>query len=173
MIRYLLQFCLTSPENLSPDEREEWGKKWDARLKPLTIWMTSLGDCQVDLTARGMELLELLREAKNNGGGIVVPLDLYEELLDDEEAPLEWFIISPQYMGEFKNNISKAFDGPIRDYRDVLSVKADKMKPGVNISGWFTGVEVSDRFKYVVENHKLTRIEFLWARDIGKYRETQ
>jgi hypothetical protein len=173
MIRFVLQFCLTSPKNLTPKEREKWDKKWDAKLKPLTIWMTSLGDCQVDLTLHGHELLKFLREAQKEGAGIVVPLDLYEEVMDDEKTPVEWFIISPEYMGDFNRDFSKAFQGPIRDYREILSVKADKMKPGVNISGWYTGVEVSERFKAVVEKHRLTGVEFLWAKDIGKYQATQ
>jgi hypothetical protein len=46
MVRYVLQFCLCPPENLPPSEGAEWGKKWDAKLKPLTLWMTGLGDCQ-------------------------------------------------------------------------------------------------------------------------------
>jgi hypothetical protein len=124
--------------------------------------MTSLGDCQVDLTARGHELLKFLQEAQKAGGGIIVPLELYEEVVDDEQSPVEWFIISPEYTGDFNND------------QGLVSVKADKVKPGVNIAGWIsTGVYVSERFKTCVKKNRLTGIEFLWVRDTGKYQATQ
>jgi hypothetical protein len=160
MFRYLLQFCLTPPDDFSPEEREKWGKEWDPKLKPLTIWMTTLGDCQVDLTAHGQELLKLLQEAQKAGGGIVVPLDLYEEVVDDEQLLTEWFIIDTEYTGDFNND------------HGLVSVKADKVKPGVNIAGW-RNIYVSERFKNVVDKHRLTGIEFVWVRDNGKYRATQ
>src|SRR5262245_11680956 len=147
MIRYVLQFCLTPPKTLPPEKREKWGKEWDAKLKPLTIWMTTLGDCQVDLTARGDELLKFLQDAKKAGGGIASPLELYEQVIDDKGTPVEWYILSPDYMGDVNKDLNKIAQETIRDYREILNVKADKMKPGVNVSGWITGVFVSERFK--------------------------
>jgi SMI1 / KNR4 family (SUKH-1) len=173
MIRYVLQFCLTSPEDLSEKESEKWGKKWDAKLKPLTIWMTSLGDCQVDLTVHGQELLEFLQKVRKEGGRIVVPLDLHEKVVDDEQSSVEWFIIDPEYMGDFNESINDAFESWISDYRKLLNVKADKIKPGVNVSGWTPETYVSERFKEVVEKYRLTGIEFFWMKDMGKYRATQ
>lgn len=50
-----------------------------------------------------------------------------------------------------------------------LGVKADRMKPGFHLSGWTPLVYVSEAFKAVVERHRLTGIEFVWCRDVGKY----
>src|SRR5262249_38311056 len=51
--------------------------------------------------------------------------------------------------------------------------RADRLKPGVHVAGSTSGVYLSQRFKDAVEAHRLTGIEFIWIRDIGKYRAPQ
>src|SRR5438874_964101 len=62
---------------------------------------------------------------------------------------------------------------PIETLDNYLSVRADRLKPGVHVAGGYLQVDVSERFKAVVEAHRLTGIEFVWIRDIGKYRAMQ
>jgi hypothetical protein len=135
--------------------------------------MTSLGDCQVDLTARGQELLAFLRELRKESGRVAVPLHLHEEVVDDEKTKVEWFVIDPEYTGNFNVSLRDAFESGISDYRKLLSVNSENVKPGVNVAGWTQEVYVSERFKELVEKHRLTGIDFLWVKDIGKYRATQ
>jgi len=159
MIRYVLHFCLCAPDDLSPDQTEEWYKEWTASLKPLTFWMTSLGDCRVDLTALGHEFLEFLQKARNEGAKLN-SVGLEEELLDDAQTPVEWFVVHARGL----DHLEKA--------DDLVGVKADRIKPGVHLAGWFD-IRVSERFKAVVEKHALTGVEFLWCPDTGKYQAPQ
>jgi hypothetical protein len=57
--------------------------------------MTSLGDCWVVLTPpRAAELLQFLKRVRKQGGQVNTTR-LEEELVDDDETPVEWFIVDP------------------------------------------------------------------------------
>ena len=174
MIRYRLQFCLVPPKRLSERAGKEWDKEHAALLRPLVDKMTSLGDCWVVLTPpRAAELLLFLKRVRKEGGRVNTTR-LEEELVDDEETPVEWFIVDPT-TGSDEGFAVLVWDlgEPIEDDDIHLRVRADRMKPGVHVAGWTPLVYVSERFKAVVEAQGLTGIEFVWCRDIGRYRAPQ
>ena len=68
MIRYVLEFCFCSPDNLSPSQEKKWDKEWTGALKQLAFWSNGLGDYKVDLTPpRGQEFLQFLHKARKAG----------------------------------------------------------------------------------------------------------
>ncbi len=173
MIRYVLQFCLCPPDNLSPDETEKWDKEWSAALKPLTLWMTVLGDCQVDLTGHGQEFLDFLHKARKQGGRLN-SVGLEEQLIDDDNTPAEWFELDADYNGsEYFGGMDWDLKEPIQEENEHLRLKADRIKPGTHVVGYSNRPYVSERFKAVVEQHHLKGIEFIWVRDVGKYKALQ
>jgi hypothetical protein len=165
MIRYVLQFCFCSPDKLSGTQEKEWDKEWNGALKPLTFWSNGLGDYKVDLTSpRGQEFFEFLQRARKAGARIN-GIGLEEELFDDEQHVVEWFELDPDYSG------SEYFGG--MDENEYLRLKPDRIKPGTHVVGYRDRPYVSERFKAVVERHRLKGIEFIWVRDIGKYKAPQ
>jgi hypothetical protein len=173
MPRYVLHFCLVSPEGLSEQAQESWYNDRNALLKQLVDNMTSLGDCEVELTrARAAELLKFLEKMRKEKARTNSPW-LEEKLVDDGKGPVEWFIADPGYMGDCSGGLSWDLHKPIGEEDYPLSVKADRMKPGFHLSGWTPLVYVSEAFKAVVEKYRLTGIEFIWCRDVGKYRAAQ
>jgi len=166
MIRYLLKFCLVCPDGLSERMEKAWYKNHNALLEPLVdkMWRRQC-DCEVELTpSRASELLKFLQKMHKEKVRTNSPW-LEEQLIDDEETPIEWFIADPEYRGECNGGFSEG------DY--PLSVRADRMKPEFHLSGWIPQVYVSEKFKRVVETHGLTGIEFIWCRDVGKYQAPQ
>jgi hypothetical protein len=173
MIRYRLHFCLVPPKRLSPRAEKAWDKEHAALLRPLVDSMTSLGDCQVALTpSRAAELRKFLKGVRKERGQ-VNSVRLEEELVDDDQTPAEWFVVDPVDSGEGFAVLVWDLAEPIEEDDEHLRVRADRMKPGVHVAGWTPLVYVSERFKAVVEAHRLTGIEFVWCRDIGKYRAPQ
>jgi hypothetical protein len=172
MIRNVLRFLLLCPEGLSGRNEKEWDKEHQARLRSLGARVTSRGDCEAELTpTRATELLKLLRRWRSEGAR-VNGFGLNEELTDDDETPVEWFILDPTGHNRGSDGfVSFAWDlqEPILADDVHLKCRADRMKPGVHVTGWSPLLYVSEHFKEVVEANQLTGIEFVWCRDVGKY----
>jgi hypothetical protein len=79
-------------------------------------------------------------------------------LEDDPERPLEWFELVP------RRSIDVELDPPKH--------KACNVPPGVHVASSLHTF-VSERFKSVVESESFRGIEFLWVRDVGRYKAPQ
>jgi hypothetical protein len=171
MICYVLHFCLCAPEGLSGPAEKTWQRKHDPALKSLAKKMTSFG-CEVDVTPpRTAAFLKFLQQARKDGARVNSPR-IEDALVDDDRTPVEWFQVSPKYDGAFESLVWDLQE-PVVDDQVQLQLKADRMKLGVHVAGWTPLVHVSERFKAVVEAHKLTGIEFVWCRDVGRHRAPQ
>ncbi len=173
MLRNVVRFLLVSPDRLSGKKAKAWEEEHRALLRPLGA------KTQYDMTtvattpAHVAQLLKLLPQWRKQGAH-VNGYGYGEELVDDERTPLEWFTVWPtgtQY--EAFENWWEQLEQPIETLDNYLSVRADRLKPGVHVAGTFLQVYVSERFKAVVEAHRLTGIEFVWIRDLGRYRAMQ
>jgi hypothetical protein len=131
-----------------------------------------IGRQSIILTTLITELLKLLQEWRKEGAR-VNGFGLREALVDDDKTPVEWFILDGVSGADGFEVYTWNLQEPILDDDIHLKVKADRMKPGVHVAGWTQLVYVSERFKAVVEAHRLTGIEFVWCRDVGKYRALQ
>jgi hypothetical protein len=173
MIRNVLSFILLSPEGLSEKKEKAWETEHQALLRPLGA---KVKDYVTDIEAtpaHAAELLKLLEQWRKEGARIN-GYGYREELVDDEETPVEWFAVWPTGTHyEHFDNWWDYLERPIETLEQYLSVRADRLKPGVHVAGSRSGVYVSERFKAVVETHGLTGIDFIWIRDIGKYRAPQ
>jgi hypothetical protein len=171
MIRYLLNFCLCPPDRLSGSAEKKWEKRHGTALKTLATKMTSW-DWVADVTPpRTAAFLKWLKQARAEGARVNSPR-LEEALVDDERVRLEWFHLDPKYEGALEILVWDPED-PVGDYQTRLRLPAYQMKPGIHVAGWSPLVYVSERFREVVEAHKLTGIEFVWCRDVGKFRAAQ
>jgi hypothetical protein len=173
MIRIVLSFILLGPEGLSEKKAKAWEAEHHALLQPLGATMKDYLTEIAATPAHVAELLKLLQEWRKEGARIN-GYGYGEELVDDEETPVEWFTVWPtgthyEHFENWWDNLER----PIETLGDYLSVRADRLKPGVHIAGSPLQVYVSQRFKAVVEAHRLTGIEFIWCRDIGKYQAPQ
>jgi hypothetical protein len=173
MIRNVLSFILLAPEGLAEKKEKAWETEHHALLRPLGA---KLKDYVTDIEttpAHAAELLKLLQEWRKEGARIN-GYGYGEELVDDDQTPVEWFTVWPTGTHyEHFENWWDYLERPIQTLDNYLSVRADRVKPGVHVAGSIAGVYVSDRFKAVVEANRLTGIEFIWIRDIGKYRAQQ
>jgi hypothetical protein len=123
--------------------------------------------------AHAEQLLKLFQQWRKEGARIN-GRGYGEELTDDERTPVEWFTVWPTGTHyEAFENWWERLERPIETLDDYLSVRADRLKPGVHVAGTFLQLYVSERFKAVVEAHRLTGMQFIWIRDIGKYRAMQ
>jgi hypothetical protein len=176
MVRYVLKFCLVCPDGLSERIENKWYKDYEPLLKPLVDKMQGHGDhgdCEVELTpSRAAELLKFLQKMHKEKVRTNSPW-FEENLVDDEESPVEWFIANPTYRGECEGSLHWDIEIPIGNRSYPFAVKADRMKPEFHLSGWTPLVYVSEEFKRVVEIHRLSGIEFIWCHDVGRYRAPQ
>lgn len=173
MLRNNLTFILVTPSRLS----DKQGKGWEAERLAL---LTPLGATTKDYTttvpatpANVARLLKLLPQWKKEGAR-VNGYGYREELVDDERSPIEWFLLEPTGTHyEAFENWWEDLEQPIQTLADYVSVRADRLRAGVHVAGGYLMVYVSERFKAVIEAHRLTGIEFVWVRDVGKYRAVQ
>jgi hypothetical protein len=175
MIRTVVSFLLLAPEGLSQRKEKEWDKEHETILKRLGAKLTIRGDYEVEATRpRIAELLSLLQQWRRQGAR-VNGYGLAEVLVDDDKTPVEWFIVDPTGRSNDEGLETLCWDlqEPVVDDDIHLRIRADRMKPGVHVAGWSPLLYVSERFKAVVEAHRLTGIEFVWCRDVGKYRAPQ
>src|SRR6516164_10254498 len=160
--RWSINFCVATSPKLSPREQEKWDKEIYDVIRPLVDSCTTLGDCTIDLDSPNLpQLVRALGGFHKKKVAFLNGPELTQRLSDDEKTPIGWFLLDPKDEGEFDS-----CDNP-------PSCKADRFKPGVHVAGWDTNVAVSERFKAVVEDHKLTGVDFIWLKDKGKYRAPQ
>ncbi|HEV3263751.1 MAG TPA: SMI1/KNR4 family protein [Gemmataceae bacterium] len=173
MLRNVVHFLLVSPDGLSEKKGKAWEEEHQALLEPLGA-ETKDDITTIDTTpAHVAQLLKLLQQWRKEGAR-VNGYGYGEELVDDERRPVEWFTIEPTGTHyEAFENWWEDLEQPIETLDNYLSVRADRLKPGVHVAGGYLQVYVSERFKTVVEAHRLTGIEFVWIRDIGQYRAMQ
>jgi hypothetical protein len=98
---------------------------------------------------------------------------LFEYLVDEEQTPAEWFLVEPRDNYAGFEVLCWDLQRPVEAMRPNLSVWADRMKPGVHVGGGLDPVYVSERFREVVQANRLRGINFVWCKDIGKYRAPQ
>jgi hypothetical protein len=173
MIRKVLRFILLSPEGLSEKKGKEWEKEHHALLRPLGA---ELKDYVTTIEATPAHVAQLgkLSQQWRNEGARINGYGYDEEIVDAERTPVEWFTTrntSTDY--EAFENGWDYLERPIQTLDDYLSVRADRLKPNVHVVDSVLQVYVSERFKAVVEAHRLTGMEFIWIRDIGKYQAAQ
>jgi hypothetical protein len=173
MIRNVLSFILLAPEGLSEKKKKAWETEHHTLLGPLGAKLKDYVT-EIEATpAHAAELLKLLQEWRKEGARIN-GYGYGEELVDDDQTPVEWFAVWPTGTHyEHFENWWDYLERPIQTLDNYLSVRADRLNPGVHVAGSTSGVYLSERFKAVVEAHRLTGIEFIWIRDIGKYRAPQ
>jgi hypothetical protein len=173
MLCNVVRFMLVSPDRLSEKKGKAWEEEHLALLGPLGA-KTKYEITTIDVTpAHVAQLLKLLRQWRKEGARIN-GYGYGEELVDDERSPVEWFTVWPTGTHyEAFENWWERLEQPVETLDGYLSVRADRLKPGVHVAGGFLAVYVSERFKAVVEANRLTGIEFVWIRDIGKYQAMQ
>jgi hypothetical protein len=173
MIRKVLSFILLSPEGLSEKKGKEWEKEHHALLGPLGAKLQDYETTIEATPAHVAQLVRLLQQWRKEGARIN-GYGYGEELVDDERTPVEWFTLrNTSSDSEAFENRWDRLEQPIRTLDDYLCVRADLLKPDVHVVDSVLQVYASERFKAVVEAHRLTGIEFIWIRDIGKYRAPQ
>jgi hypothetical protein len=169
----VIRFLLVSPNALSGKKEKVWEEEHRALLRPLGA-QTKHDLTTIAATPANVEqLLKLLRQWRKEGAR-VNGYSYGEELVDDERSPLEWFTVEPtgtEY--EAFENCWEDLERSIETQDDYIRVRADRLKPGVHVAGGFLDIFVSERFKAVVEAHRLRGVDFIWIRDIGKYRAMQ
>ncbi|MHB0936750.1 MAG: hypothetical protein ACYC6A_10205 [Armatimonadota bacterium] len=88
---------------------------------------------------------------------------LKQELVEDEKTPGEWYRL-----------VSSTAIERDRENNGIETCKAYKMPPNAHIaSGPGYNQYVSAKSKAVVEEYRLTGIDFVWLKDTGKYRAQQ
>jgi hypothetical protein len=173
MIRKVLNFILLSPEGLSEKKEKQWEKEHHVLLRPLGATLEDYVTTVEATPSHVAQLVKLLQQWRKEGARIN-GYGYGEELVDEERTPVEWFTVrqSSSDSEAFENGWEQ-LERPIKTLNDYLSVRADRLKPNVHIVDSVLQVYVSERFKAVVEAHRLTGIEFVWIRDTGKYRARQ
>jgi hypothetical protein len=160
MIRWTLKFYVQPSLELSRREQEKTREQIDALVKPVVDKTWFHGDHEIDLDSPKLrELVRVLEQLDKNMTWLDYP-QFTQRLIDDEQTPVDWFILHPKQIGEL------GFGG------SLPSGRADRMKAGLHVAGMFQ-MFVSERFKALVEAHRLTGVDFLWVQDTGKYRVPQ
>jgi hypothetical protein len=168
MIRNILSFLLLPPERLSGKAGKAWEKEHHALLRPLGAELRDYFTRIEATPAHVSQLLKLLQQWRKEGARINT-YGYGEEIVDDEKTPVEWFTIRPTGTHyEAFENWWESLEQPVQTFDEYLSVRADRLKPGVHVAGGYLTVYVSERFKAIVETHRLKGVEFVWTRDIGK-----
>ncbi|HEV3117285.1 MAG TPA: hypothetical protein VGY58_09545, partial [Gemmataceae bacterium] len=163
MIGWTVSFWLAPSPKLPPREQKKWDKEIYRVIKPLVDSCTTLGDCEIDLDSPNLpELVGYFEDLRKKNVACLGCPEFKQRLMDDEHSRIEWFILDPKDQGEF----DFSFD-------DLPTCKADRFKPGMDVAGFRTQLVVTERFKAVVEAHKLTGVEFVWMKDRSKYRAPQ
>jgi len=173
VIRNIVSFLPVAPEKVPEHKSEAWLKEQTRELEPLIDRVSAGGLFEVVATPQRMQNLLKPLEQFRRRGGRVNGFGYREELIDDERTPVEWFIVHPGGGADGFESLSWDLQDPIEEDDVHLRVRADRMKPGIHLGGAIYPVYVSERFKAIVESHRLTGIEFVWCRDIGKYRAPQ
>ena len=109
-----------------------------------------------DISAkRIMKMVEGLKSAHIGylGSGILI-----EKLTEGEMEESEWFMIYTRY------------SDALNQFDEYPTCKAYQCPPMVHI---LNHNQVSERFKQVVEDNDLSGLDFLWFKDVGKYKAPQ
>ena len=173
MIRHIVNFLAAFPNKVPAEKGMAWLTKHTVELKTVIDRVSVSGLFEVVATPERIRKLLQPLERFRKLGGRVNGFGYYEELIDDARTPVEWFIVHPIGGEDGFESLAWDLQHPIEEDDVHLRVRADRMKPGIHLGGASYPVYVSERFKAVVEAHRLTGIDFIWCRDIGKYRAPQ
>jgi hypothetical protein len=144
---------------------QSWSKQVSKALRPFIDEDWGEGDFVIDLDSPKLaELVPVLEQLQNDQVAKPGTGYLTQSLTDDAENQTGWFQLS--------KDLKKLEAGPRCDYW-IHATKADRMKPGIDVASARFGFAVSERFREVVEKHRLTGVEFVWIPDQGKYRAPQ
>lgn len=173
MIREVLHFYAVCPHTLTEAKQREWYRSLDADLREIQVEKRPSEEFAVVVTpervAQLLKYFETLRKKRAR----TTDLGISEELVDDDQTPVEWFIFKCEYAGSEFNGPLGSFEKPIRGLAEYPWVRADRVKRGIHLGGGYYPVFVSESFKAAVEQHQLTGLDFLWCRDAGKCRAPQ
>ncbi|MCP4614377.1 MAG: hypothetical protein GY845_37315 [Planctomycetes bacterium] len=124
-------------------------------------WSTiDLDSPNIDLFLKRAEELIVDGKAVFYGANV-----LSQNLIEDNDFQAEWYQLG----------FGTRFDSEI-DKNGCETIKAYTIPPNLNIAtGPMTRFYnyVSERFKNVVENNNLTGLDFVWVKDIGRYKAPQ
>src|SRR5258708_16221847 len=161
---WTVNFSLAAPSRISSKNWDKWDREIYGVIRPLVDSCSTMRDCLIDLDSPKLpELVRCLEEFHKSKAASLSCPEFVQRLSDDEDSQIEWFLLDPKDEGEFYSG----------KRADLPTCKADRFKPGTHVAGLDTDLAVSEQFKAVVEGRKRTGLEFLWMKDIGKYRAPQ
>src|SRR5258708_6424749 len=166
MSRTTFKFDLPAPERLSLRSQERRREELTALIRPL-FGEPVYGEWQFDLDSPKLpDLVRILARLHKTKTAWISFVEIVEHIPDDAKAGAEWFLLDP----EDQSHLDMCFMRHVKEQQVYPFGNAAGAKPGMNIADWGPdSILVSERFKRVVEKHRLTGLEFLWVRDTGRY----
>lgn len=156
--------------NDNPRDAERSLLKMDAEQKERRRIYHSLGlklysNAWTDMTLDEVcatRLFNLMEQLKHDRIGFLGSGLLFETMSSEDEEACEWFEIYGCSVG----NVSNDFN--IHD--PYPTCRASNYSP---LEHFISPHYVSEKFKAVTEKHALTGLDFLWVKDVGKYKAQQ
>jgi hypothetical protein len=170
MIRSTIEFSLDAPERLSGQAQARRQKELDALMK--TFAATNVrGNWEFDLDSPKLpEIVALLARLHKQKRAWMGYVEINELLVEDARTRPEWFLLEP----DTQSHLDACFLRNVNEEQVYPFGNAASAQPGLHVADWGPdSLLVSERFKDVVEKHRLTGLEFLWIRDSGRYRAMQ
>ncbi len=169
MVRSVLGFDVEPHRSVSSKlegdsrARRAWRRDVSGALEPFAAARGSAHDYEVDLDSAELgQLVAGLKQLRKDKVAVITSGELREWLVDDDEAPIEWFALEPK--AEFDEW------GPTT-IEAVPSVKADQIRAKSHVAGG--KAYASERFKAFVGKRRFTGIEFVWVADSGRHQAMQ
>jgi hypothetical protein len=170
MIRSTFEFNLSAPEKLSLRNQERREKELEALVRPLAV-LTVRSTWEIDLDSPKLpELVRILERLHEQKSAWLSWADFEERLVDDAKTRAEWFLLEP---GD-QSHLDRCFLRQLKEEQIYPFGNAASAKPRMHVASWGPdSMLVSERFKGVVEKHRLIGLDFLWVRDTGRYQALQ
>src|SRR5262249_55655490 len=141
-------------------------KELDALMRPLADKNVA-GDWQIDLDSPKLsEIVGILQRLHRTKAAWMSFVEIDERFLDDAKTRAAWYVLEPHE----QSHLDACFLRNVNEEQVYPFGNAAAAKLGMHVADWGPdSVLVSERFKEVVEKHRLTGLEFLWVRDTGRY----
>src|SRR5258708_6804626 len=170
MSRTTFEFNLSAPEKLSLKLQERREKELEALIRPLTLF-TVRSTWEINLDSPELpELIKILERLHKQKAAWLSWAVFDESLIEDAKARTEWFVLRP---GD-QSHLDSCFLRNVNEEQVYPFGNAASAKPGMHVASWGPdSMLVSERFKGVVEKHRLKGLDFLWVRDTGRFQALQ